>query len=46
MRDGHFYEVQMNDDMRHPQILSVLREVPRSEIESSRAEDEAPPEGC
>jgi ribonuclease HI len=44
MRDGHFYEVQMNDDMRHPQILGVLREVPRKEIgapSSERSDSEA-----
>jgi ribonuclease HI len=48
MRDGHFYEVQMNDDMRHPQILGVLREVPRTEIEllsrGSDLGDQATPE--
>jgi len=32
MRDGHCYEVEMNDDTRHPQILAVHREVPRSEV--------------
>jgi ribonuclease HI len=37
MRDGHFYEVQMNDDMRHAQILRVLREVPKTEIEASNS---------
>jgi ribonuclease HI len=32
MRDGHCYEVQMNDDTRHPQVLAVHREVPRAEM--------------
>jgi ribonuclease HI len=45
MRDGHFYEVQMNDDMRHPQILGVLREVPRNEIEASSSGEEERPNG-
>jgi ribonuclease HI len=27
MRDGHYYEVQVNDDMGHPQVLEVIREV-------------------
>lgn len=32
MRDGHLYQVEVNDDMRHPQVLSVVREVPRNEV--------------
>lgn len=32
MRDGHFYEVQVNDDMRHPQVLAVLRELRKEEL--------------
>lgn len=32
MRDGHCYEVQVNDDMKHPQVLSLLREVDREEL--------------
>jgi len=32
MRDGYFYEVVVNDDMRHPQVISVVREVPRNEL--------------
>lgn len=27
MRDGHHYEVQVNDDMGYPQVLEVIREV-------------------
>ncbi|MEA3193243.1 MAG: ribonuclease, partial [Betaproteobacteria bacterium] len=26
MRDGHFYEVRVNDNMKYPQVLEVLRE--------------------
>jgi ribonuclease HI len=32
MRDGHFYEVQVNDDMRHPRVLALLREVDRKDL--------------
>ena len=32
MRDGHFYEVQVNEDIRHPQVLALLREVDRKEL--------------
>jgi ribonuclease HI len=32
MRDGHFYEVEVNDDMRHPQVLVVVREIRREEL--------------
>lgn len=32
MRDGHYYEVQVNDDTRHPQVIALLREVDRNEI--------------
>jgi ribonuclease HI len=32
MRDGHFYEVEVNDDMLHPQVLAVLREVQKKEL--------------
>ena len=42
MRDGHCYEVQMNDDMLHPQIVAMLREVPRAEVEPA---GEVTPEG-
>ncbi len=27
MRDGHYYEVKVNDDMAYPQVLEVIREV-------------------
>ena len=27
MRDGHYYEVQVNDNMGYPQVLEILREV-------------------
>jgi ribonuclease HI len=29
MRDGHYYEVQLNDSTNHPQVLEVIREVER-----------------
>jgi hypothetical protein len=32
MRDGHYYEVQLNDNMAHPQVLAVIREVPAAEV--------------
>jgi ribonuclease HI len=32
MRDGHYYEVQMNSDMAHPQIVSTLREIDANEL--------------
>jgi hypothetical protein len=32
MRDGHYYEVQVNSDMAHPQIVSVLREIEPKEL--------------
>lgn len=33
MRDGHCYEVRVNDNMRYPQVLEVLREVHRSDLD-------------
>lgn len=38
LRDGHFYEVQVNDDMRHPQLVTVIREVPKVEVDSLSTE--------
>jgi len=32
MRDGHYYEVQVNADMGHPQVLKVIREVEAEEL--------------
>lgn len=32
MRDGHYYEVQVNDDMAYPQVLEVIREVGANEL--------------
>ncbi len=32
MRDGHYYEVQVNDDMGYPQVLEVVREVDAKEL--------------
>ena len=32
MRDGHCYEVQVNDDLSYPQMLALLREVDRKEL--------------
>ncbi len=34
MRDGHYYEVQVNDDMGYPQVLEVIREVDAKELTS------------
>ena len=34
MRDGHYYEVQVNDDMGYPQVLKVIREVDAKELTS------------
>ena len=34
MRDGHYYEVLVNDDMGYPQVLEVIREIEdKSEID-------------
>jgi hypothetical protein len=30
LRDGHYYEVQVNDNMKFPQIVNVIREVSRA----------------
>jgi ribonuclease HI len=35
MRDGHYYEVLVNDDMDHPQVLRMLRDVDPKELASS-----------
>lgn len=32
MRDGHYYEVQVNDDMGYPQVLEVIRELDAQEL--------------
>lgn len=32
MRDGHSYEVQVNDNMRHPQVVALLQEVDRKNL--------------
>lgn len=32
MRDGHCYEVQVNDDSSYPQVLALLREVDRKKL--------------
>lgn len=32
MRDGHYYEVQVNDDIRHPRVVALVREVNRKEV--------------
>lgn len=32
MRDGHYYEVQVNDDMDYPKVLEIIREVDREEL--------------
>lgn len=32
MRDGRFYEVQLNNDMKFPQILSVIQELNKIEM--------------
>jgi ribonuclease HI len=32
MRDGHYYEVEVNDNMKHPQVLKLLREVKAEEL--------------
>ncbi len=34
MRDGHYYEVQVNDDMDNPQVLEVIREVDAEELKN------------
>jgi ribonuclease HI len=34
MRDGRYYEVRVNDDMGHPQILEVIREISAAELGS------------
>ena len=31
MRDGHYYAVEVNDDARHPQVVTLLREVDPTE---------------
>jgi len=38
MRDGHYYQVQMNDDMGHPQVLEVIREVDAKELTTESGE--------
>ncbi len=32
MRDGHYYEVQVNDNMNYPEVLEVMREVDVKEV--------------
>jgi len=34
MRDGHYYEVQVNSDMDYPQVLEVIQEVDAEELAS------------
>jgi len=36
MRDGHYYEVQVNDDMGYSQVLEVIREVDAKELTSMK----------
>ena len=32
MRDGHYYAVQVNDDTRHPQIVTLVQEVDPKDV--------------
>lgn len=36
LRDGHFYEVRVNDSMKFPKIEEVLREVEKNEARALR----------
>jgi ribonuclease HI len=32
MRDGHYYEVQVNSDIAHPQVIKLVREIAANEL--------------
>ena len=38
MRDGHYYEVQVNDNTAYPQVLEVIREIDAKELTTESGE--------
>lgn len=37
MADGHYFEVRVNDEPAYPQVVEIIREVPRADVEVPKA---------